>query len=184
MLLDGKRGIGTRELTCRLRTRPRPASRPTRRRHPMTASEWPRVAGPGEVRDSMSGAAHGCLQGCSCRNATLSECIQTVFVGRGSLDLGDDSVDHPVDDLVFRRDVAVDRHRFRAHGRCELTDGQGVGADRVGERHCAFQHSVSAERRMYLLRFRICTGSSADATAGVSVSTMGVGHVWSTRPVS
>ena len=100
----------------------------------MTASWWRSVAGPGAVRDSMMPIAHGWRS-----SVARSECARRRIaaaqsrVGR-QLDLGEDRVDHAVENVVLVRDVVIQRHRLHAQRLGQLAHGQRLDAVGVGER--------------------------------------------------
>ena len=60
--------------------------------------------------------------------------------------LGEDEVDHAVEDVALARDVVVQRHRLDAERLRELAHGEPVDAVRVGDLDGRGQGSLPAER--------------------------------------
>ena len=71
-------------------------------------------------------------------------------VGRRRLDLAEDDVDHPVEELLLVGDVVVEGHRARAELVAELAHRQRVDPVARGKRHGGLQHALPAQPRSRL----------------------------------
>jgi hypothetical protein len=66
-------------------------------------------------------------------------------VAPGQLDLGEDQVDHPVEELALVGHVVVERHRLHPQGLAELAHGEGGEPALVGEGDGGGHHLVTGE---------------------------------------
>ena len=81
------------------------------------------------------------------RDRALAQLGLPVAAGGGRLDLAEDEVDHPVEEVVLVGDVVVERHRLDAELLGELAHRQLLGAALVGQRDRGAQDALAAERR-------------------------------------
>ena len=89
----------------------------------------------------------GVTQECAtCGEDPLPQRGPPVGAGDRRIDLADDDVDQPVQQLVLVRDVLVQRHRDDAEILAELAHADRVDPAGVGERHGGTQHPLPAER--------------------------------------
>ena len=65
----------------------------------------------------------------------------------GRLDLAEDDVDHPVEEVVLVGDVVVERHRLDAELLGELAHRELLRPALVGQRDRGAQHPLPVERR-------------------------------------
>ena len=68
------------------------------------------------------------------------------FLGARRLHLGEDEVEHAVEEVVLVRDVVVERHRLEPERLPELPHRQRVDPVLVGEREPRFEDPVAVER--------------------------------------
>ena len=66
--------------------------------------------------------------------------------GREDVDLTDEQVDDAVEDVVFVRDVVVQRHRLNPEFLAKPTHTERVDAGGIGERDRSLEHPFFAER--------------------------------------
>jgi hypothetical protein len=93
-----------------------------------------------------------------------------------SLDLADDHVDEPIQEIVLATDVSVQGHRVDPELLAELPHAQGLVAASIGEVHGCPEHAVAGQGRPALLgRARLgchvdihldSVGRSSDLSAG------------------
>ncbi len=105
------------------------------------------VAGPGSVRDSITRGAHGWRSmtpraAITCRRIAV---FQSVSV-RDDVDLADDDIDDPIEDVVLVLDMVVQRHRIDPEFLAELAHAHGLTAASIGELDGGPQHPLLAQR--------------------------------------
>ena len=81
------------------------------------------------------------------RDRSLAQLGLPVAAGQGRLDLAEDDVDHPVEEVVLVGDVVVERHRLDPELLGELAHRQLLRPALVGQGDRGAQHALSAERR-------------------------------------
>src|SRR4051794_9533124 len=89
------------------------------------------------------------------RDRALAQLGLPVPVRRGRVDLAEDDVDHPVEEVGLAGDVVVERHRLDPELLGELAHRQLLGPTLVGQRDGGAQDPVAVERgpsRQRLLR--------------------------------
>ena len=125
--------------------------KPPSRRQPRTASWSRRLAGPGVMRDSMMADGPAVtVEHLAGRDSPPAHRGLPVDVGRRQLDLAEDDVDHPVEELFLVGDVVVERHRACAELVCELAHRQRFEPVARGERDGGSQHALLAQPRSRL----------------------------------
>jgi hypothetical protein len=80
------------------------------------------------------------------RDRALAQLGLPVAAGGGRLDLGEDQVDHAVEQVAAVGHVVVQRHRLDAELLGQLAHRQLLDAARVGQRDRGAQHALTAER--------------------------------------
>ena len=85
------------------------------------------------------------LEASARRDRAPAHLLTPVALGIGKLDLLEDEVDEPVEELVLAGDVVVDRHRLGAELLRERTDGQARQTTSVGDGDGRAQHAFVAQ---------------------------------------
>src|SRR3954462_11114682 len=135
--------------------------KPASRRHPRTASWWRSVAGPGEVRESMTPTAHRWRNRTSrtdsARRPRVAQQaladgqrppphsrLPAVLAG-GQLELAEDHVNHAVEQVLLVGDVVVQRHRPAPELLSNPAHAQRLQATGVGEVERGANHAPPAQ---------------------------------------
>jgi len=83
------------------------------------------------------------------RDRSLAQLRLPVAAGQGRLDLAEDDVDHPVEEVVLVVDVVVERHRLDAELLGELAHRELLRPALVGQGDRSVKHPLSTERRPF-----------------------------------
>jgi len=92
----------------------------------------------------MRPTAQRCRASCAHRDRPLPQRLLPV-PARGQVDLGEDEVDHPVEQGLLAGDVVVQRHRLDPERLPELAHAERLEARLVGECDGASHHLLPAD---------------------------------------